>query len=176
MFECPSSFPAVPSGSPIKTRMHCTRHQFVDLCKLLRSSGRLLVYDARLSDRWKRVSAHSVPKDRDNDRLILDARPANQWEESCQRWVRHLGCVSHLQDYFLDEGNVLQAFASDVRDFYGGAPFVCVPRETKEGVTAENFTLPPLSTGTEARAGGWLSRPCYRDLPSHGFVAKSARR
>ena len=48
LFEQPSAFPAVPAGPSPKTRMQCSRSQFIDLCRLLRSTDRLLIYDARL--------------------------------------------------------------------------------------------------------------------------------
>ena len=53
-----------------------------------------------------------------SDRLILDARPANCWEEPCLRWVRHLGSPTQLFDFFLQPVEKLRTFASDVRDLY----------------------------------------------------------
>ena len=60
----------------------------------------------------------SVPKDRERDRVVLDARVANLAEGGSDAWIQSLGSLEQLQHLYLPPGYDLTLFCEDRREFY----------------------------------------------------------
>ena len=99
-------------------RVRCASDKISGLLRLLDSGDRLALFDLRDVDYSLACGLFTVPKASDRDRLVLDARPANCYEEAEDRWIRSLGDVSQLQFAFLHPGSNYRVFSEDLREFY----------------------------------------------------------
>ena len=103
----------------------------------------------------------SVAKDEARDRLVLDARPANQLEDFPGRWVHSLASASALSGIILQPGEVLLMSGTDLSDcFY---QFVAGPQRC-----LRNLLKGSLSPDEAASVFGY---DCMHALQPDGSVA-----
>ena len=76
------------------------------------------MFPSRIVDEELSCGLFTVPKDELRDRLVLDARPRNAFEEAESTWVRSLGSLAQLHYLFLDSAHDLQLHTEDLKDFY----------------------------------------------------------
>ena len=60
----------------------------------------------------------SVPKDRERDRMVLDARVPNLAAGGSDPWIQSLGSLEQLQHIYIPSINNLSIFCEDLREFY----------------------------------------------------------
>eukprot|EP00438_Fugacium_kawagutii_P016438 Skav226419 [mRNA] locus=scaffold4012:34984:39191:- [translate_table: standard] len=124
-------------------RMHGEVEQVVALYKKLADTGRLRPVLASEMRSGVVAGAFSVVKDLERDRLILDSRPANLYEEGPKHWVQTMANASTLCDMVLQPTEVLTASGEDLRDFF-------YQFRTSHRRTCRNVLAHPLSM-TQAR-------------------------
>ena len=88
------------------------------LLELFDAGGRLGLHSLSEIDFGRCCGLFTVPKDGLRDRLVLDARPGNAFEDPDVEWTRSLGSLSQLHFLFLERGEQLLIHAEDLRDFY----------------------------------------------------------
>lgn len=101
-----------------RVRFRCSVRQRKKFLKLLDSSGRLQLVDSEQVRPGLECGGFAIPKDATRDRLILDARPGNQFEQTESRWINSLGAVHQFTHFFLRDHERLQFFTEDLREFY----------------------------------------------------------
>ncbi|CAE7217549.1 unnamed protein product [Symbiodinium sp. CCMP2592] len=119
-YEKPLSWAA--SASPLKpvprVRVHCQAHRVREFLELLDSGGRLELLPLREVDFSRACGVFAVCKDASRDRLVLDARPANAYEDPSNPWVRSLASVEQLRFAYLEDDEDVLVHSEDIRDFY----------------------------------------------------------
>lgn len=101
-----------------RVRFRCSVRQRKKFLQLLDSSGRLQLVDSDKVRAGLECGGFAIPKDASRDRLILDARPGNQFEETESRWINSLGAVHQFTHFFLRDHECLRFFTEDLREFY----------------------------------------------------------
>lgn len=101
-----------------RVRFRCSVRQRKKFLKLLDSSGRLQLVDSEQVRPGLECGGFAIPKDAARDRLILDARPGNKFEQTESRWINSLGAVHQFTHFFLRDHERLQFFTEDLREFY----------------------------------------------------------
>ena len=121
-YEKPLSWAAArfPSKPVPRVRVHCQAHRVRDFLELLDSGGRLELLPLREVDYSRACGVFAVCKDASRDRLVLDARPANAYEDPYNPWVRSLASVEQLRFVFLEDDEDVFVHSEDIRDFYHG--------------------------------------------------------
>ncbi|CAE7232958.1 unnamed protein product, partial [Symbiodinium sp. CCMP2592] len=103
-FERPLTWAA--EAEPLKpvprVKLHCKREHLRGFLELLDAGDRLELF----------------PKDAERDRLVLDARPANAYEDPWNPWVRSLASVEQFRFLFLPESHDMLVHSEDIRDCY----------------------------------------------------------
>ena len=104
-FERPFSWAA--SSVPLKpvppVRVHCQAQHLRGFLELLDAGNRLELVPLRVVDYSRTCGVFAVAKDAARDRLVLDSRPANAFEDPANPWVRSLAAVEQLRYVFLEE-------------------------------------------------------------------------
>ena len=120
VFERPLDFARhVPDEERVPfTQVRCGRPAAIKLLELLDGCDRLsLMPSAQVRLRLLN-GLFTVPKSLDRDRMVLDARAANQAEQPQQPWIRSLASLEQLQWLHLDEHENLTASTDDLREYY----------------------------------------------------------
>eukprot|EP00438_Fugacium_kawagutii_P026439 Skav201238 [mRNA] locus=scaffold3524:39770:44044:- [translate_table: standard] len=149
-------------GSAMPTvRMHGDVEQVVALYKKLADTGRLRPVLGCEIRAGVVAGAFSVVKDLERDRLILDSRPANLYEEGPKRWVQTMANASTLCDMVLQPSEILTASGEDLRDFF-------YQFRTSHRRTCRNVLAQPLSMAQAREVFGdgfkWLESPVWCGL------------
>ena len=106
------------TGTVPHVRMHCSFEAKIRLFELLDQCERLkIVRRDEIEPRFA-SGMFSVVKSINQDRLILDSRPANALEIPLEGWIKSLGSAEMLTKIYLPPGFILRSSGSDLRDFY----------------------------------------------------------
>ncbi|CAK9092538.1 Ultraviolet-B receptor UVR8 [Durusdinium trenchii] len=106
------------TGTVPHVRMHCSFEAKIRLFELLDQCKRLkIVRRDEIEPRFA-SGMFSVVKSINQDRLILDSRPANALEIPLEGWIKSLGSAEMLTKIYLPPGFILRSSGSDPRDFY----------------------------------------------------------
>ena len=132
----------VPGERPPAVRILAAKDQKLLLYRKLADSGRLKVCKHPLHREAFGAGMFAVPKDGARDRMILDARPANQLEAAESRWVYSLASASALSGILLGPLHTLLISGADLSDFF-------YQFQVGEGRIARNVLADALSV-TEA--------------------------
>eukprot|EP00438_Fugacium_kawagutii_P032532 Skav202150 [mRNA] locus=scaffold970:142130:165817:- [translate_table: standard] len=121
VYDDPISTAMAPEATtfpPPKVRVHATREQALAFVKFLDDRDRLELIPGEKARRTHLCGAFSLAKDLEKDRLIVDARPANQLEHTLQSWTRTMGSVSALIQHELLPAETMYCSGTDLRDYY----------------------------------------------------------
>ena len=121
VFERPLDFARhVPDEERVPfTQVRCGRPGAIKLLELLDGCDRLsLMPSAQVRLRLLN-GLFTVPKSLDRDRMVLDARAANQAEQPQQPWIRSLASLEQLQWLHLDEHENLTASTAGCPQRFG---------------------------------------------------------
>ena len=108
--------PSDPSIPRVKVR--CGKAARLKLFEELDASNRLVLLPGRLVRQGLECGCFAIPKDRERDRMILDARPANLCETAETRWIKSLGSLAQLHHVFLEPDKQLLVHTEDLREYY----------------------------------------------------------
>ena len=103
---------------PPPVRLRIAEKDKLRFLRLLDESGRLAFVRPSQARVGYENGAFAIPKDGERDRMILDARGPNLLEVAEARWIKSLASTQQLQHCFLADGERLQIFAEDLREFY----------------------------------------------------------
>ena len=101
-----------------RVRVRCSLRSRLSFLECLDATGRLALLDLGEVRKGLGNGAFSIPKDQQKDRLVLDARAANQLENSEKRWIFSLGSAAQISHLHLKTDEVLIVHAEDLKDFY----------------------------------------------------------
>ncbi|CAE7606984.1 unnamed protein product [Symbiodinium sp. CCMP2592] len=111
-------FVGTPSFDPAPYLDSSSRAVYERLMEVLDACDRLsLLPSSRVRARLVN-GLFTVPKSLTRDRMVLDARAANQAEEPHQPWIRSLASLEQLQWLHLEPSQRLTASTEDLREFY----------------------------------------------------------
>lgn len=121
VYERPLSMSIPPAdyvGNIPHVRVHCSKDEKMKLFHLLDHSKRLSLHtESQIRPKFT-SGLFAVVKSLEVDRLILDSRPPNLLEVSCQRFIRSLASADSLCKIFVPQGHTLKSSGNDLRDFY----------------------------------------------------------
>ena len=118
LYENPQNFRVTPTGDVPVARVLASQSEFLKLLASLDATDRLTLRPASESPKHLRVGLQCTYKDKERDRLILDARPPNAHEVHLKRFVRHMANASILLEIVLADDEVLASYLDDIRDMY----------------------------------------------------------
>ena len=99
-------------------KMHCSFDSKIKLFELLDSCKRLKLATRHEVDPRFASGMFAVIKSLEQDRLIMDSRPANALEVPLEGWIKSLGSAEALTKLYIPEGYDIVGSGSDLRDFY----------------------------------------------------------
>ena len=119
-FERPLDFARhIPDEERVPyTNVRCSRAEALKLLELLDGCDRLALLPSTQVRLRLLNGLFTVPKSLERDRMVLDARAANQAEEPSQPWIRSLASLEQLQWLHLSEHQEMTASTEDLREFY----------------------------------------------------------
>ena len=103
---------------PARSTVMASKHNKLELYRLLAATGRLGILDRGEVRPGISSGLFSVVKDLGRDRLILDGRGANVYEQPLSHWTRGLAAFDKVCGIYLPPGEVLRASGRDLRDFF----------------------------------------------------------
>ena len=121
VFEDPVSLARAPREGdepPPQVRLQASHHEALALFEFLDRHHRLHLAPASQIRKDRTCGAFALLKDAEKDRLIIDARAANELEETHRTFCQTLGAVSALLQIELPEGKNLLLSGTDLRDYY----------------------------------------------------------
>ena len=125
--------------SPPVVHIRATRENKLELLRKLRRTGRLQPLH-KDSVRMAHLSGlFAVPKSLTRDRLILDARPANQADAALNYWCKTMASAAVLPDIVLQDDECLAASGEDLRDFF--YQFQVAEERTRRNALADPLSL-----------------------------------
>ena len=98
--------------------MHCKSAHVRGFLELLDSGQRLELLPLHEVDFSRACGVFAAAKDGDRDRMVLDARPGNAYEDPENPWVRSLAAVEQLRYVFLEDSEEIRVHSEDIRDCY----------------------------------------------------------
>ena len=110
--------PEVFEGRVPVVKMHCSFDSKIKLFELLDSCKRLKLATRHEVDPRFASGMFAVVKSLEQDRLIMDSRPANALEVPLEGWIKSLGSAEALTKLYIPEGYDIVGSGSDLRDFY----------------------------------------------------------
>ncbi|CAE6927060.1 unnamed protein product [Symbiodinium sp. CCMP2592] len=162
------NFVGTPSFDPLPflaVAVRADRRQTSELLQLLDDSGRLRLFaESEIRPRL-RNGLFSVAKDSSRDRMVLDARPPNQAEETETRWIRSLGTLEQFQFIYLPDESMFEIHTEDLKEFYHS--FIVGEQRAKRNALALELTFEDVS---HLRACSKSLRGC-RIVPSLNTMA-----
>ncbi|CAE8615169.1 unnamed protein product [Polarella glacialis] len=105
-----------PKGPMPKAKVRASRLRQLQLFEKLDSTGRLAIFPYEKRDDVSGLFA--LVKDLLKDRMILDARPPNLWEEGINEWTRTMASAASLLQIYLEPGRDLYFSGDDLKDYY----------------------------------------------------------
>ena len=106
-------------GEPLpRVQIKASRQQSKDLLRFLDKHKRLVLAPKQKIRPERCCGAFALIKDANKDRLIIDARPANNVEFTLSSWTKTLGSVTALLQLELLPDHKLYMSGTDLRDFY----------------------------------------------------------
>eukprot|EP00438_Fugacium_kawagutii_P019952 Skav226915 [mRNA] locus=scaffold1147:35131:36597:+ [translate_table: standard] len=121
VYQDPISLAISPEESnlePPRVRVHASKQQALELMSFLDRHNRLRLVPEEKVRVQHTCGAFSLVKDAEKDRLILDARPPNQLEDTLRSWSKTLGAISTVLHIELLPGHNLLMSGTDLRDYY----------------------------------------------------------
>ena len=103
---------------PPRSTIMATRSNKLDLLKLLAGTGRLGILDPGDVQNGICSGLFAVTKDLNKDRLILDGRGANVFEEPLNAWTKCLASSEKVSGIYLPPDQIILASGRDLRDFF----------------------------------------------------------
>ena len=107
-----------PEDQPPRVQVRASKTKTRELLRFLDAHHRLILAPPENIRETHLCGAFALVKDERKDRLILDARPPNELEETLRDWCSTLGSVTALSQIELLPNNVLYMSGTDLRDFY----------------------------------------------------------
>ena len=116
----PVSFAVEPNAEipPPRVRVQSSREGALELFHFLDRHRRLRLAPASQVRKDRTCGAFALIKDADKDRLIIDARAANELEPTLRDYCQTLGAISALLQIELLPENLLLLNGTDLRDYY----------------------------------------------------------
>jgi hypothetical protein len=105
-----------PKGPMPRVKVRASRLRQLQLFEKLDSTGRLAIFAYEKRDDVSGLFA--LVKDLLKDRMILDARPPNLWEEGINEWTRTMASAASLLQIYLEPGRDLYFSGDDLKDYY----------------------------------------------------------
>eukprot|EP00438_Fugacium_kawagutii_P028399 Skav205712 [mRNA] locus=scaffold608:43274:44422:- [translate_table: standard] len=121
VFKDPVSKAIAPGDSmktPPKVRLHANPDQAWSFLQLLDRRHRLTLAPAEKVRESHLAGAFGLVKDLEKDRLIIDARPANELEATLNTWTRTMGSVQAFLQHEIFPGYCMYFSGTDLKDFY----------------------------------------------------------
>ena len=110
--------PADALQDPPHVQVRGRRSEILGLFRKLDQTQRLALF-TKDQVRWHhRAGLFTLMKDLSKDRLIMDARPANQLECGLTQWTNTMGSITPLLGLFVPPGQVVACCGEDLRDYY----------------------------------------------------------
>ena len=103
---------------PPRVQVRGKRAEVMGLFKKLDRTQRLALFTEEQVRLQHRAGLFTLMKDLQRDRLILDARPANQLEEGLTTWTSTMGSIMPLLSLYLPPDKVTTCSGEDLRDYY----------------------------------------------------------
>ncbi len=104
--------------TPPRVQVRASPFETKKLVEFLDNHGRLSLVAGEKVNLDRCCGAFAIIKDAEKDRLIVDARPANEVEPTLTSWCKTLGSVSALLQLEIQPQNFLYLSGTDLRDFY----------------------------------------------------------
>ncbi|CAE7264901.1 unnamed protein product [Symbiodinium sp. CCMP2592] len=156
----------IPEDESIpRVAVRADRRQTSELLQLLDDSGRLRLFSESEIRPRLRNGLFSVAKDSSRDRMVLDARPPNQAEETETRWIRSLGTLEQFQFIYLPDDSNFEIHTEDLKEFYHA--FIVGEQRARRNALALELTFEDVS---HLRACSKSLRGC-RIIPSLNTMA-----
>lgn len=120
VYEDPVSRARPPdtAGQAPRVRVHASRDEALAFVEKLDQHHRLRLAKKEEIRPTHLCGAFALTKDKDLDRLILDARPPNALEDTLTDWVQTLGAVPPLLQLEVPPGRELRFSGTDLKDYY----------------------------------------------------------
>ena len=147
--------PAEAFTSPPHVQVRGKRKEVVKLLQKLDATHRLALLDPKSVRSGREAGLFALMKSTTADRLILDARPANELEVGINDWTASMATIVPLLDWYVPPQQVCVAAGEDLKDYY----YFFVVSESRSARNAIKFKL----TAAEAR-----QMQCYSKAP-HGL-------
>ena len=110
--------PADALQDPPHVQVRGKRSEVLGLFRKLDQTQRLALF-TKDQVRWHhRAGLFTLMKDLAKDRLIMDARPANQLECGLTQWTNTMGSITPLLGLFVPPGQVVACCGEDLQDYY----------------------------------------------------------
>lgn len=168
VYEDPLAYAHRPEEQPIDpphVQVRGSRKEVLGLLKKLDRTQRLSFFlpeEVRMS---YRAGLFALAKNLTLDRLILDARPANQLEEGINEWTSLMASVSPMLDISMAPGEKLIMSGEDLRDYYY---YYCVtPSRAARNALAMELTAAEaqqFEAFGQATPGGKMYIPALRTM------------
>ena len=147
--------PAEAFTSPPHVQVRGKRKEVVKLLQKLDATHRLALLDPKSVRAGREAGLFALMKSTTADRLILDARPANELEVGINDWTASMATIVPLLDWVVPPQQVCVAAGEDLKDYY----YFFVVSESRSTRNAIKFKL----TAAEAQ-----QMQCYSKAP-HGL-------
>ena len=120
VYQDPVSLARDPAqaSTPPPVRVQANHQKALEFLHFLDQHGRLALAPEAEVRKSHLCGAFSLVKDESADRLILDARPANDLEKTLSEWVKTLGSIQALLQLELKDGHHLRFSGTDLKDYY----------------------------------------------------------
>lgn len=110
--------PDQSEGLPPRVQVRASHEQVLQLLHFLDEHHRLRLVPKSKVRTSHTCGAFALVKDEEKDRLIIDARPANELEQTLRDWCSTLGSVQALAQLEIAEGHRMVFSGTDLRDYY----------------------------------------------------------
>lgn len=120
-YEDPSSLVTenvINEKPPPRVQVRASGEEAKKLVEFLDRHGRLTLIPGKKVNLDRCCGAFALIKDSEKDRLIVDARPANEAEPTLTSWCKTLGSVAAFLQIELHPQNFLYMSGTDLRDYY----------------------------------------------------------
>ena len=105
-------------GDLLRVRVRCKKGAQLGLLEKLDKVKRLVLKPCAEVRMNLLNGMFCLPKDKNRDRMILDARRPNAVEEAEGRWIYSLGSAAQLNHVHLAEDEILLIHPEDLREYY----------------------------------------------------------
>ncbi len=110
--------PAEALATPPHVQVRGKQKEVMGLLKKLDATNRLALLDPKTVRKGREAGLFSLMKNTTTDRLILDARPANELEVGINDWTASMATIVPLLDLVIPPQSSALAAGEDLRDYY----------------------------------------------------------